>query len=144
MSRRASENTPQTSAALSAALSDFYGARRSVSRTPWRPSGAFSANRQFKTEPRLLASASGMYYRTVDGRDVLDATGGLWCCNAGHTGRASSRRLKNRSKPWISPHFQMGHPLPFALAERLAEIAHHDQTICSSPTQARVDGGSPR
>ena len=45
----------------------------------------FTANRQFKTRPRLLASASGMYYRDVDGNEVLDATAGLWCCNAGHS-----------------------------------------------------------
>ena len=47
----------------------------------WMP---FTANKQFKAAPRLLASASGMYYKSVDGREVLDATAGLWCCNAGH------------------------------------------------------------
>ena len=36
----------------------------------WMP---FTANRQFKKAPRLLASASGMYYTTVDGRKLLDA-----------------------------------------------------------------------
>ena len=48
----------------------------------WMP---FTANKQFKAAPRLLASASGMYYKSVDGREVLDATAGLWCCNAGHS-----------------------------------------------------------
>ena len=47
----------------------------------WMP---FTANRAFKRAPRLLASASGMYYTTVDGRRVLDGTAGLWCVNAGH------------------------------------------------------------
>src|SRR3546814_1475733 len=47
----------------------------------WMP---FTANRQFKATPRLLSSASGMYYRSDDGRQVLDGTAGLWCCNAGH------------------------------------------------------------
>ena len=47
----------------------------------WMP---FTANRQFKNNPRMLASAEGMYYVTPDGRRVLDATSGLWCCNAGH------------------------------------------------------------
>ena len=35
----------------------------------WMP---FTANRQFKKAPRLLASASGMYYTTVDGRKLLE------------------------------------------------------------------------
>ena len=47
----------------------------------WMP---FSANRQFKKHPRLLASAAGMHYKTTEGREILDGTGGLWCCNAGH------------------------------------------------------------
>ena len=47
----------------------------------WMP---FTANRQFKAAPRLLESAKGMYYRSTDGREVLDGTAGLWCVNAGH------------------------------------------------------------
>ena len=47
----------------------------------WMP---FTANRQFKAAPRMMVSAEGMYYRSADGRAVLDGTAGLWCCNAGH------------------------------------------------------------
>ena len=47
----------------------------------WMP---FTANRQFKKEPRLFVAAEGMYYTTSDGRQVLDGTSGMWCCNAGH------------------------------------------------------------
>jgi beta-alanine--pyruvate transaminase len=87
----------------------------------WMP---FSANRQFKQTPRLLASAEGMYYQSTDGRSILDGTGGLWCCNAGH-GR---QRIIDAVQQQIAtldfaPTFQMGHPLPFILAERLAQIA---------------------
>jgi beta-alanine--pyruvate transaminase len=87
----------------------------------WMP---FSANRQFKHQPRLLASAEGMYYQSTDGRQILDGTGGLWCCNAGH-GR---QRIIDAVQQQIAtldfaPTFQMGHPLPFILAERLAAIA---------------------
>jgi beta-alanine--pyruvate transaminase len=87
----------------------------------WMP---FSANRQFKHTPRLLASAEGMYYQSTDGRQILDGTGGLWCCNAGH-GR---QRIIDAVQQQIAtldfaPTFQMGHPLPFILAERLAAIA---------------------
>ncbi len=45
---------------------------------------AFTANRQFKKEPRLFVGAKDMYYTTHDGRTVLDGTAGLWCVNAGH------------------------------------------------------------
>ena len=90
----------------------------------WMP---FSANRQFKAHPRLMASASGMYYRSVDGREILDATGGLWCCNAGHARprivEAVQRQIATLD---FAPTFQMAHPLPFALAERLVEIAPGD------------------
>ena len=44
----------------------------------------FTANRQFKKTPRLLARAEGMYYWTPDDRQILDGTSGLWCVNAGH------------------------------------------------------------
>ena len=47
----------------------------------WMP---FTANRQFKENPRLLVSAKDMHYKSHDGREVLDGTAGLWCCNAGH------------------------------------------------------------
>jgi len=49
----------------------------------WMP---FTANRQFKANPRLLARAEGMYYWTADGREILDGVAGLWCVNAGHGG----------------------------------------------------------
>ena len=44
----------------------------------WMP---FTANRQFKAAPRLLARAEGMHYWTDDGRQILDAVAGLWCVN---------------------------------------------------------------
>src|SRR5256885_12630725 len=47
----------------------------------WMP---YTANRQFKKAPRLLARAEGMYYWTADGRQILDGCAGLWCVNAGH------------------------------------------------------------
>jgi beta-alanine--pyruvate transaminase len=87
----------------------------------WMP---FTANRQFKTAPRLLASAEGMYYTDIDGNKVLDGTAGLWCVNAGH-GRqriadAVARQLQTMD---FAPTFQIGHPVAFDFAERLARIA---------------------
>ena len=87
----------------------------------WMP---FTANRQFKAAPRLLASAEGMHYATVDGDRVLDGTAGLWCVNAGH-GRASIASAVERQLRTLdfAPTFQMGHPIAFEFAERLAAIA---------------------
>jgi beta-alanine--pyruvate transaminase len=87
----------------------------------WMP---FTANRQFKAKPRLLESAEGMYFTASDGRQVLDGTAGLWCCNAGHGRREITEAVSRQiAKLDFAPTFQMGHPLPFELASRLAEIA---------------------
>ncbi|WP_445503299.1 aspartate aminotransferase family protein [Microvirga sp. G4-2] len=87
----------------------------------WMP---FTANRQFKASPRLLARAEGMYYTSDDNRQILDGTAGLWCVNAGHGRReiadAVGRQLSTMD---YAPSFQMGHPIAFEFAERLASIA---------------------
>jgi beta-alanine--pyruvate transaminase len=87
----------------------------------WMP---FTANRQFKAAPRLLASAQGMHYATEDGRKVIDGTAGLWCVNAGH-GRQQITEAVERQLATLdyAPSFQMGHPIAFDFAERLAAIA---------------------
>ena len=41
----------------------------------WTP---FTANRDFKSAPRLLDRAEGMHYYTPEGREILDGTAGLW------------------------------------------------------------------
>src|SRR5579872_7384137 len=87
----------------------------------WMP---FTANRQFKDAPRLFASASGMTYRMVDGREVIDGTAGLWCVNAGH-GRPEIADAVQRQLMTLdyAPPFQMGHSLAFELATKLARLA---------------------
>lgn len=87
----------------------------------WMP---FTANRQFKAAPRLLASASGMYYTDVDGNQVLDGTAGLWCCNAGHGRKQITQAVERQiSTMDFAPTFQMGHNIAFDFAEKLAAIA---------------------
>jgi beta-alanine--pyruvate transaminase len=84
----------------------------------WMP---FTANRQFKKNPRMLVGAQDMHYVTSDGRKVLDGTAGLWCCNAGH-GRPKIVEAiqKQAAELDYAPAFQMGHPKAFELAARLA------------------------
>src|SRR3954453_6193378 len=87
----------------------------------WMP---FTANRAFKAKPRMLVAAKDMHYTSDDGRQVLDGTAGLWCVNAGHGRRgiveAVERQLATLD---YAPSFQMGHPIAFQFAERLAAIA---------------------
>ena len=90
----------------------------------WMP---FTANRQFKSQPRLMASAKGMYYTTVDDRQVLDGTAGLWCVNAGHCREKIIAAIQTQAATLdFAPTFQMGHPAPFALADRLAKMLPDD------------------
>jgi beta-alanine--pyruvate transaminase len=87
----------------------------------WMP---FTANRQFKQTPRMLASAEGMYYTDVDGNKVLDGTAGLWCVNAGHGRRQITQAVERQlSTLDFAPTFQMGHPIAFEFAEKLAAVA---------------------
>lgn len=87
----------------------------------WMP---FTANRQFKTRPRLLASAKGMYYTTDDGRQILDATAGLWCVNAGHCHPKIVEAIAQQAATMdFAPTFQMGHPKAFESASALVKIA---------------------
>jgi beta-alanine--pyruvate transaminase len=87
----------------------------------WMP---YTANRQFKANPRLLVSARDMHYVAADGRRILDATAGLWCCNAGH---ARPRIVEAVQKQVVeldyAPAFQMGHPKAFELSSRLVQLA---------------------
>ncbi|MHB0953513.1 MAG: omega-aminotransferase AptA [Allorhizobium sp.] len=87
----------------------------------WMP---FTANRQFKKEPRLFVGAKDMYYTTHDGRQVLDGTAGLWCVNAGHCRPQITEAIREQAGELdYAPAFQLGHPKAFELANRLVDIA---------------------
>jgi beta-alanine--pyruvate transaminase len=87
----------------------------------WMP---FTANRQFKKAPRLLAKASGMHYWDVHGRQILDGVAGLWCVNAGHARPRIVQAIRQQvAEMDFCPPFQMGHPLAFELAARVAQLA---------------------
>lgn len=87
----------------------------------WMP---FTANRQFKAAPRIMASAKDMHYTTEDGRQVLDGTAGLWCVNAGHGREPIANAVQKQLMTLdFAPTFQMGHPGAFELADRLIKVA---------------------
>jgi beta-alanine--pyruvate transaminase len=87
----------------------------------WMP---FTANRQFKKAPRLLARAQGMHYWDTSGRQILDGVAGLWCVNAGHSRPRIVAAIQQQAAEMdFCPPFQMAHPKAFELAERVAQIA---------------------
>jgi beta-alanine--pyruvate transaminase len=90
----------------------------------WMP---FTANRQFKAYPRIIARAEGMYYYTDRGDALLDGSSGLFCVGAGH-GRKEIAEAAQRTLTELdyAPPFQYGHPLSFELARRVAAVTPGD------------------
>ncbi|AFX98495.1 aminotransferase class-III family protein [Candidatus Endolissoclinum faulkneri L2] len=83
----------------------------------------FTANRDFKHNPRLFVKAEGVYYTTADGQEILDGTSGLWCSNAGHCRISIVDAIKKQSAILdFAPSFQIGSPLSFEFAERLIHM----------------------
>jgi beta-alanine--pyruvate transaminase len=85
----------------------------------WMP---FSANKEFKAEPRLFARADGMYFYTPQDRQVIDASSGLFCVAAGHCRREIAEAVYRQLQTldFTAP-FLRAHPKAFELAERVAE-----------------------
>ena len=69
----------------------MYETRPEAMSAYWMP---FTANRDFKSNPRLMVSAHGMYYRDVDGNQILDGTAGLWCVPLGLGSRNWLKRCR--------------------------------------------------
>ena len=86
----------------------------------WMP---FTGNRNFKANPRMVVAAEGSYYTMSDGRKVFDGLSGLWCCGLGHGRREISEAVARQIATLdYSPGFQYGHPLSFALANKIKEL----------------------
>jgi beta-alanine--pyruvate transaminase len=103
----------------------------------WLP---FTANRAFKRRPRLIERGEGMHYVTPDGRRLLDAMSGLWCCNAGHCrGPIIDAITRQAERLDYAASFQLGHAAAFRLAAKLAALAPGDLNhvfFCNSGSEA--------
>jgi beta-alanine--pyruvate transaminase len=90
----------------------------------WMP---FTANRDFKAKPRIVTGASGMYYTSDKGDQVIDGSAGLFCVAAGH-GRPEIAEAVNKTllEMDYAPPFNYGHPKSFEFARRLAAITPGD------------------
>jgi len=103
----------------------------------WLP---FTANKSFKTNPRMVSRAKDMYYYTPEGKPVIDGTSGLWCCNAGHNRDEIVSAIQTQAQELdFAPGFQYGHPLAFTAASRIAQLAPADLDhvfFCNSGSEA--------
>jgi beta-alanine--pyruvate transaminase len=87
----------------------------------WMP---FTGNRYFKENPRIIDRAEGMYCYTHDGKQLLDAVAGLWCCNAGHCHPKIVEAIQKQAETLdYSMAFQLGHPKVFEMANKLTGMA---------------------
>lgn len=89
----------------------------------WMP---FTANRRVKQRPdyRIMASAKGTYYQTVEGKQLFDTLSGLWCTPLGHGNPRIAEALKTQAETLdFSPAFQLANPVTLRLAERIANMA---------------------
>ena len=83
----------------------------------------FTANRQFKSAPRIVVAAKDMHYTAEDGSLILDGSAGMWCVNAGHCRDKITRAIQDQAASMdYAPAFQCGHPGAFELAARLATM----------------------
>lgn len=90
----------------------------------WMP---FTANRQFKAEPRLVAKSEGVYLWDHRGGKILDGSSGLFCVAAGHGRKEIADAVGDqlRSNDYMAP-FGLGHVGSFELARKLAKITPDD------------------
>ena len=107
----------------------------------WMP---FTANRQFKNNPKILSSARGIYYFTGN-QKILDGMSGLWCCNLGHArteiASAVNQQINNLD---YATAFQLGHNTAFELANKLVELSNQSPStnnlknvfFCNSGSEA--------
>ncbi len=118
-------------------IPDYFALMTTDTSHYWMP---FTANRQFKARPRMMASAAGMYYTTEDGRQVLDGTAGLWCVNVGHGHPKITEAVIRQAQTMdFAPPFQMGHAGAFDAARALADMAPEGLNrifFCNSGSEA--------
>ncbi|MFQ5545548.1 MAG: aspartate aminotransferase family protein [Acidiferrobacterales bacterium] len=90
----------------------------------WMP---FTANRDFKANPRIFVSGEGVYYKSHEGKRILDGSSGLFCVAAGHGRREIADAVGKQlmELDYCAP-FQGAHPLSFELAQRLAALTPSD------------------
>lgn len=103
----------------------------------WLP---FTANRDFKREPRLFVRASGMHYWSQNGDKILDGCSGLFTTAAGHCRPEIAQAVNEQlSTLDFTPSFMRSHPGAFELANAVAALTPQDLRhvfFCNSGSEA--------
>jgi beta-alanine--pyruvate transaminase len=90
----------------------------------WMP---FTANRDFKKNPRLVVEGKGVHYTSHTGHDIMDAVSGLFCCPAGQSRQEIADAVYEQMQELAyMPSFQHGHPAAFELARRVKNLTPED------------------
>ena len=89
----------------------------------WMP---FTPNRDFKSDPRMVVRAEGMYYYNDRGDRIIDASSGLFCVAAGHCRKEIAEAVHRQLGELDFSPFLRGHPKSFELASRVAELTPGD------------------
>jgi beta-alanine--pyruvate transaminase len=94
----------------------------------WMP---FTANRDFKENPRLITAAEGHYYTAADGTRIYDTFSGLWTSGVGHCHPKIVEAVQQQvaSLDYCMA-FQMGHEKAFELADRVVNMAPDGFSNC--------------
>src|SRR5690242_21839492 len=89
----------------------------------WMP---FTPNRDFKSDPRMVVRAEGLYYYNDRGDKIIDASSGLFCVAAGHCRKEIAEAVHQQLGELDFAPFLRGHPKSFELASRVAELTPGD------------------
>ena len=86
----------------------------------WMP---FTANREFKSDPRIIVGGNGVYLTDHKGGKIIDGSSGLFCCPLGHGRKEIAEAVYQQllDNDYASP-FMTSPPGTFELANRVARI----------------------
>ncbi|MEM9688475.1 MAG: aspartate aminotransferase family protein [Pseudomonadota bacterium] len=94
----------------------------------WMP---FTANRDFKKEPRIITGAKGHHYTTAEGETVYDMFSGLWTTGAGHCHPKIVEAVQSQVASLdYALGFQMSNEKSFELASRVTGMAPEGINRC--------------
>ncbi len=94
----------------------------------WMP---FTANRDFRKEPRIITSAAGHYYTAADGTRLYDTFSGLWTSGLGHCHPKVVEAVQRQvAELDYCMGFQVSNDKAFALAERVVDMAPDGFSNC--------------
>jgi beta-alanine--pyruvate transaminase len=87
----------------------------------------YTANRQFKRDPRIIVAAHDVWFTDDRGRRILDGHSGLWTSGLGHGHPEISQAVTEQIQTLdFCPPFQFGHPTAFQLADKLRHLMPGD------------------